>query len=245
VIRAIAGRELRAAFYSPLAWSLLGANQVVLAWVFLQVVERFNGLEAAERASGFTLDLSLNLYSFAAILVLFSAPVIAARMFSSEFRNGVHDLLGSAPVTLFSILLGKYLALVALTSALILLPALNTLLLIGSVELDSGLLAAATLGLWCAGLMFGAVGLFASSLSEQPGVSMLVGYGILLFLSIIGNAADWTGGHTTLFDWLSWNEHLFWFLLGAVRISDVVYFALFTVFFLALTHRRLANRRLQ
>ena len=242
MIAIIAGRELRAAFFSPLAWSLLGANQVVLAWVFLRVVERFTGLDAAERATGFTLDLSLNLYSFAAILVLFSAPVVASRMFSSEFRDGVHDLLGSAPVTLLSILLGKYLALAALTTALIVLPALNTLLMVGSAALDPGLLAAATLGLWCAGLMFGAVGLFASSLSEQPGVSMLVGYGILLLFSIVGNAADWAGRHVTLFDWLSWNEHLFWFLLGAVRISDLVYFFLFTAFFLALAHRRLANR---
>ncbi len=245
MIRTIAGRELRGAFFSPLAWSLLGANQVVLAWVFLRVVERFSGLEANERVAGFTLDLSLNLYGFAAILALFSAPVIAARMFSSEIRDGVYDLLGSAPVTLISILLGKFLALATLTTALILLPALTTLLLIGSVALDPGLLAAATLGLWCAGLMFGAIGLFASSLSEQPGVSMLVGYGILLFLSIIGNTSNWAAEYVTLFDWLSWNEHLFWFLLGAVRISDLLYFTLFTAFFLALTHRRLANRRLQ
>jgi ABC-2 type transport system permease protein len=47
-----------------------------------------------------------------------------------------------------------------------------------------------------------------------------------------------------LLDWLSWNQHLFWFLAGVVRLSDLAYFGLMTLLFLALAHRRLANGRL-
>jgi len=61
----------------------------------------------------------------------------------------------------------------------------------------------------------------------------------------VGRAESFKAQTLSLFGWLSWNEHLFRFLLGAVRLSDLTYFLLFTGFFLALAHRRLANRRLQ
>jgi ABC-2 type transport system permease protein len=120
----------------------------------------------------------------------------------------------------------------------------NLALLSGNAQLDPGLFAAATLGLWLAGILFAAVGLFASSLSTQPGAAVLAGFGILLMLSVIGRAEELASRGLSLFGWLAWNEHLFWFLLGAVRVSDLVYFVLLTGLFLTLTHRRLANRRL-
>ena len=92
--------------------------------------------------------------------------------------------------------------------------------------------------------MFAAVGLFASSLSAQPGVALVAAYGILILFSVVGQAGRVFSPTTGLFDWLSWNEHLLWFLTGAVRLSDVAYYGLFIALFLALTHRRLANRRL-
>ena len=239
----IAQREWQAAFLSPLAWGLLAANQFILAWIFLRVLEHFSGLEAAQRSAGLTLELSLNLFSFAAVLLLLSVPPLAMRMISGELREGTFNLLGAAPVSLTEILLGKFLGLASIVTILTLLPLLMGLLLASFVEqLDLGLLAAATLGLWLCGWLFAAVGLFASSLSTQPGVAAVAAYGILILLSVIGHTGGESAG--TLFAWLSWNEHLFWFLLGTVRAADLLYFLLFTVFFLALAHRRLANRRL-
>ena len=72
----------------------------------------------------------------------------------------------------------------------------------------------------------------------------IAAYGILVLLSVIGRAEGGVEQSVGLFDWLSWNEHLFWFLIGVVRASDLLYFPLLIGFFLALAHRRLANRRL-
>jgi ABC-2 type transport system permease protein len=93
--------------------------------------------------------------------------------------------------------------------------------------------------------MFCAIGLYASSLSVQPGAAVLAAFSILLLLSIIGRAETLVSHGLSLFGWLSWNEHLFWFLLGAVRLSDLFYLIAFSGLFLALTHRRLSNRALQ
>ncbi len=245
MIGAIAGRETRSALVTPLPWILLGAGQVVLAWIFLQVIEHFSGLGADERVASLTQELTLNLFGFAAVIAMLAAPLMAMRMLSGEFRDGSFELMGAAPVRLVEMTIGKFLGLALLLMPLCLLPAANLLMLTGTAELDLGQVAAATLGLWLAAMMFGAIGLYASSLTAQPGASVFVAFGILLFFSIVGQAESLTAQTLSLFGWLSWNEHLFWFLWGAVRLSDLAYFILFTGIFLALTHRRLANRRLQ
>jgi len=242
MILGIAQREWQAAFLSPMAWGLLAANQFILAWIFLRVLERFTGLEAAQRSAGLSTEISLNLFGFAAVLLLLSIPPLAMRSISGERRDGTFNLLGAAPVSLTEILLGKFLGLAGIVTLLALLPLLMGLLLSGFAELDLGHLVAATLGLWLCGWLFSAVGLFASSLSAQPGLAAVGTYAILILLSVIGRTGSEATG--TLFAWLSWNEHLFWFLLGAVRAADLFYFLLLTGFFLALTHRRLANGRL-
>jgi len=244
LILTLARREWRAGLLTPLGWVLLAASQAVLGWTFLQVLERYTGLEAAKRTVGLTLELSLNLWGFAAALTLLSAPLLAARMFAGERQEGSATLLGAAPVSIGEVVLGKYLGLAGLLTLVCLLPPLLAVTLSGAADLDPGLLAAATLGLWLATLMFAAVGLFASTLSAQPGVALVAAYAVLLLFSVVGEAKKVFEPATTLFDWLSWNEHLLWFLVGAVRLSDIAYYLLFTALFLALTHRRLANRRL-
>ncbi len=243
MIGAIAGREVKASFLSAQAWTLLAASQLVLAWVFLRLLDSFSGLETAQRQAGITVELSVNLFSFSAVLTLLAVPLLSMRMLSGEVRDGTFNLLGSSPISLAEILLGKFLGLAALVVAMGLLPLVTSLGLAFSTDLDIGLLAAATLGVWLSGLLFAAVGLFASSLTAQPGLAAVAAYGILILLSVI-NRTQAGAEAVTLFDWLSWNEHLFWLLLGVVRASDLLYFALFTAFFLALAHRRLANRRL-
>jgi ABC-2 type transport system permease protein len=244
VIFAIARREWQASFLSAQAWILLAASQLILAWIFLRLLEGFSGLEIAQRKVGLTLELSLNLFGFAAVLALMSVPLLSMRMLSGELREGTFNLLGSSPVSLGEILLGKLLGLTGLVTALSLLPLLMSLGVGFSTDLDLGLLAAATLGVWLAGLMFASVGLFASSLTAQPGLAAVMSYGILVLLSVVNRSGGaWTQA-VTLFDWLSWNEHLLWLLHGIVRLSDLLYFFLFAAFFLALAHRRLANRYL-
>jgi ABC-2 type transport system permease protein len=244
VIGTIARRELRAIFVSPLAWGLLAANAVILAWIFLRVLERFSGLEAAQRTAGLTIELSLTLFSFAAVLAMLSVPLLTMRMLSGELRDDTFNLLGAAPVSLTEILLGKFLGVAGAIAVMGLLPLVLALSLSQAVHLDWGLLAAATVGVWLCGLVFGAVGLFASSLSAQPALTAVTAYGMLVLLSVV-NRGEITGSQAvSLFDWLSWNEHLLWFLFGVVRASDLLYFLLFIGFFLALAHRRLTNRRL-
>ncbi len=55
---------------------------MVLAWIFLQTVERFAGLGVDERVASISVELALNLFGFAAVVVLFAAPLLAMRVLS-------------------------------------------------------------------------------------------------------------------------------------------------------------------
>jgi ABC-2 type transport system permease protein len=245
VIRTIARRELADLFHSSLAWVLLAAHQVLLAWIFLRVVERFSGLEAAQRTAGITQELTLNLFGVAAVLALFTVPLLTMRLLSGELRRGTFALLASSPVSLTQILLGKLVGLGGYLAVLTVLPLALGLALLPWVRLDLGLLAAATLGLALVQTTFAAVGLFASAAAGQPATAAAGAYGLLLMLSVIGRAAspDGIGGFVLL--WLSWNEHFLPFLLGQVQTLHLAYFLILSALFLTLALRRLERRRSQ
>jgi ABC-2 type transport system permease protein len=244
VIGTIARREWLAAFRTPLAWVLLAATQAVLAWILLRVLDSFTGAEPPARSAGLNLELSHNLFGSAAVLLLLIAPLLAARALSGELRDGTYQMLGAAPANLAEVLLGKFAALGALMLMLCLPPLALALALLGAAPIDPGLFLAAALGLWLAGLLFSAVGLFAASLSTQPAAATVIAYGLLILLSIVNRADHLAAEQLSLLDWLSWNQHLFWFLSGMVRVSDLAYYGLMTGLFLALAYRRLDNLRL-
>lgn len=244
MILTIVRREWSAAFQTLLGWSLLAASQLILGWVFLQVLDGFSGLEPPQRSVGLNLDLSHNLFGSAAVLLLLAAPLLATRALSSERREGTDQLLGAAPVSIVEMLLGKLLGAALPLLLVTLLPLAMALSLIDVAPIDPGLFAAATLGLWLSALLFCAVGLYAASLTAQPALATVIAYGILLLLSLVNQADQLAAAQVPVLNWLSWSQHLFWFLAGVVRISDLAYFGLATTLFVALAHRRLANQRL-
>ncbi len=134
---AIAGRELRSLFFSPLAWILIGVMQFILAWLFLIQLEEFLKIQpqlaTLESAPGVTDLVVAPLLESAAVILMLLTPLLSMRLISEEFRSGTIDLLLSAPISMLRILLGKYLALLAIYGAILLLIALMPLsLLLGA-----------------------------------------------------------------------------------------------------------------
>jgi ABC-2 type transport system permease protein len=107
-----------------------------------------------------------------------------------------------------------------------------------------GPLATGYLGLLLMGAMFLAVGLFASSLTENQIVAAIVTFGILLMFWIIGWTADFaTGPLGTVLTHLSILEHNDTFAKGVIDTKDVIYYLDFTALALFLTLRSLEARR--
>lgn len=243
MIQLIARRELAALFKTPLAWMLLASSQLLLAWVFLEVIEHYQGPDATELGIGVNAALAERVYGAALLLLVLLAPVLSVRSLSRDLRHGTDQLLASAPVRLLEVLLGKLLALMAPLWLLALLPLLLIAGLLGASPVDLGLFLAATLGLWLCGLLFASIGLFAASLVRQPTLALVLAYALVILLSLIQDSEQLAALELSLLDWLSWPQHLIWLFNGVVRLSDLGYFVLLSGLFLALAERHLDNRQ--
>jgi ABC-2 type transport system permease protein len=249
MIFTIAGRELRSLFLSPLAWAILGVVQFIYAYLFLSQVETFMALQSRlatlDGAPGVVDIVVAPLFANAAVLLLLITPLITMRVLSEERRNRTLSLLFSAPISMTEIIVGKYLGVLSFILVLIGMLALMPLSLLVGTDLDLGKLAAGLLGLTLVVSAFTAIGIFMSSLTEQPTVAAITTFGLLLFLWIL----DWAGSSgapaSGLLGYLSVLNHYDPLLKGLFSSVDVIYYLLITVLFLGFSIRRLDADRLQ
>jgi len=247
MIRAIAGRELRSLFFSPLAWSLLAVIQFILAWLFLVQMESFTRIQprlaGLDDAPGLTDLIIVPLFENVAIISLLLIPLLSMRLISEELRSGTFSLLLSAPVSISRIVLGKYLGLLGMLAVILLISTVMALSLLAGGELDLGRLAAGMLGLALVLAASAAIGLYISTLSDQPAVTAVGSYGLLLFLWLINLAAGAEGKGSQLFAWIAMPSHFDHLLGGLVRSSDLIYFILCISLCLIFAVRRLDSLR--
>jgi len=253
VIFAIAGRELRSLFLSPLAWSVLAVVQLILAYMFLAQVDFFVQLQPRlpmlPGAPGITEIVVVPLLGNAAMVLLLVVPLITMRLISDERRNQTLSLLFAAPVSMTAIVIGKFFGVMTFLLIMLLMILLMPLSLLLGSSLDFGVLAAATLGLFLLLASFAAVGLFISSLTAQPTVAAVGTFGVLLLLWIL----DWAGGSSgaataqggDVLGYLSILRHYEALLKGVFNSADIIYYVLFITLFLVLSIRRLDAERTQ
>lgn len=251
MILTLAHRELRSMFLSPLAWSVLAVIQLILAYLFLTGLNEFlvlqPQLQAMENAPGVTQIVVVPLYSSAAFIMMMVVPLLTMRVVSDERRNRSLTLLLSAPLSMTEIIVGKFLGVLGFLCLMVALMSLMPIALTFVGTLDFGLLFAVLLGLLLLLSAFASIGLYMSTLTEQPTVAAISTFGILLLLWII----DWSGGQvgdtdaSGLLTYLSMLRHFEAFTKGIFNSSDVIYYLLVIVVFIVLSIRRLDADRLQ
>jgi len=245
----IAAREFKSLFLSPLAWTLLAILQVILAFLFLTQVETFNLLQpklaGLDNAPGLTDIVVTPLFGNAGIILLLVTPLLTMRLVTEERRNKTLALLLSAPISNVDIVAGKYLGVVGLLLITVVLTALMPLSLLVGGDLDLGKFAANLLALTLLAAAFAATGLYTSCIAGHPTIAAISAFGLLLLLWIV----DWSAGmgeqRAYLFEYLSLLRHFQNIQSGLISTTDVGYFLLFIVLFIALSIRRLDYDRLQ
>jgi ABC-2 type transport system permease protein len=247
VILALARLELRRLFLSPLAWSILAAVQLVLAYMFLSHLDNFGQVQtqllALEQAPGLTEIVVAPLLGNAAVILLLVVPLVTMRTLAEERRARTLGLLTSAPLSVAEIVLGKYLGLLGFLGLLLALIVLMPLSLLLGGGLDYGTVAAGVLGLALLLAGFAAVGLFMSSLTQHQTVAAVATFGALLLFWILDWAGQGLKGASVL-AWLSLLNHYEPFLKGVFDSSDAIFHLVFIGVFLTLAVRRLEMDRL-
>jgi len=182
------------------------------------------------------------LFLLAPWVYLFLVPAITMRSFSDEKRTGTIEILFTHPVTDFQLVLAKFLAGLALV-VFSLLPALLWFLsvyLLGNPvgSIDVGATWGSFIGLFFLAAIYVAIGIFASSLTDNQIVSFILAMAIS-FVFYLGLDFISSSGVPYLFgqilSWFSINTHYLSISRGVIDLSDMVYFAGMALFFLYIT----------
>ncbi len=248
---AILRRELRGYLISPVAYVLLGVLLLLGGYFNFDIVTYYaaESLRAAQfpgAADQFTAQQGIitPLFSNLAVILLLILPLLTMRLLAEERARGTYELLYTAPVNVTAIVVGKFLAALALYTVIlgvsVAWPAYTATLL----HLDWGAVAAGYLGLWLMGAVFIAVGLLASSLTQHQLIAAVIGFAILLLSWVVGWAGHNVEGQAAdLLKYLSLLDHLQNFFQGMIDTRDVVYFGSFTGLALLATQRVLDSQR--
>jgi len=147
-------------------------------------------------------------------------PLITMRSLAEEKKTGSIQLLLAAPISLSELVLGKFGGLLLFVLTLSTLLMLMPLSLLLGTDLDLGKLA----GIWLAMILllgaFAAIGLYLSSLTDNPTIAAVSSFGALLMLWIV----QW-GSDNPAIRYLSMLDHHRRMLEGVFDSSDLAYFS--------------------
>jgi len=248
MIFTIAAKELRALFYSPLAWALLCAVQVIVAFIFLQDLSDFIDTQAQldpdANPEGASLAVIAKMYAAVGFIMILVVPLLTMRMIAEERRNNTLSLLLSSPITASDIVLGKFVGIVGFLTVMLGMLTLMPLSLYLGGTIDSGVLAANVMALLLLLCSFSAIGLYFSTLTSEPAVAAATTLGVLLLLWILNIVVSVDEGFSWL-GYLSSQNHYGVLLQGVFSSMDIVYFLIVIFLFLSLSIRRLNYERLQ
>lgn len=231
---AIAWRELGACFRTSVGWIVI-AMFLLLSGFWVSFVTLRPGEPATLRA----------FFTISQWLLLIVAPAISMRLIAEERRAGTMEPLMTAPVSDWTIVVGKYLGALAFLVCLL----APTLLYVGLLEAVSdpeyGPIAAGYLALFLVGALYLAFGLLTSALTENQIVSLLS----TLFFFIAWEALAIEGGRLL---GPPWDRPLFAASIllrladmakGVVDTAHVVFFAAGSVIFVTMAVVAVESRR--
>lgn len=227
-------KEIRTYFTSLTGYLIIGFF-LVLTSLFLWFFPDTSVLE-----SGYAnLDVFFTLSPY---FFLFLIPALTMRLFSGEKAEGTFDLLRSRPISIFEIVLAKYLAALALVCISIfptLIYSYSLYQLASPVgNIDIGSLMGSYIGLLLLSFSFCAIGLFCSSLTKNPVVAFLLA-SLLCFLFYDGFSAlstlnFWMGHEQTLAS-IGIKYHYDSVSRGVFSAIDFFYFLSLAILFLGCT----------
>jgi ABC-2 type transport system permease protein len=214
-------KEINAFFGSLLGYLVLALFLVALGlivWVFP---------ESSVLSYGFA-DLEV-LFSYTPYVFTFLIPALSMRILAEERKTGTWELLRTSPLSIFQIVLAKYLSLLALVFVAI----LPTLIYYFSVvqlgdpvgNLDQAGFFGSWIGLIMIGAVFAAVGIFSSSLTSQQVLAFVLGV-FLCFVLYFGfsAAADLQAGNFAYWlEELSLSYHYISLSRGVIDSRDVFF----------------------
>ena len=231
---AVYKRELRSYFTS------------VLGYVFLVL---YLSLATAILVYTTLFSMSADVTTFFTLMIFVSAvalPLLTMKSFSEERKAKTEQLLLTAPVSIIGIVMGKLLAAYTIFAGCIVLNTLYCLVLLAYAELKVAVLIGSMVAVLLVGLVFIAIGLFVSALTENQLTAAIGTIGIILgFLAVglISMLIPSSYGIRYVFNFLSVFTRFQAFTAGYFDLTSIIYYISLAAIFIYLTVRIYDRRR--
>ena len=247
-ILAIAGKELRSYFASPIAYVIIGLFALLFSLFFnayLRLfVERSSGMMGMGGASNINQDMIRYVLMNSAVIILFVMPMITMRTYAEEKRSGTIELLLTSPLSDLEIIIGKFIGAMGLYCAMLTVTVLYVAVLFKFGNPEWRPVVAGYFGLLLLGGCFISVGLLISSLTRNQIVAGIITFAVFLMLWIINWTADQSGPTMrAVLNHLSIIDHFDDFARGIIDTKHVVYYLSLTTFGLFLTAKSVDSER--
>jgi ABC-2 type transport system permease protein len=225
-------REVKAYYNSAIAY--------VVIVVFLAIVGWFH-----------TSNLFLSniatmrlLFELVPLVFLFVVPAITMRLLSEEKKSGTIELLTTKPLLDSDIVLGKFLAAWALIGTALLLTLTYYITIASLGTIDNGPVVGGYLGLMLTAGVYVAIGLFASSLTENQVVAFIIGFVFVFILFMLDKVLIYVPESlASIIEFLGIDYHFGNIARGVIDTRDLIYFLSLLGFMLYLTVVSLGRRR--
>jgi ABC-2 type transport system permease protein len=249
-VLAIAHKEIRSYFASPIAYIVIGLFALLFGYFYVAILNWFvqQSMQASMGMGGGGLSLNQQfvrpLLLNATVVLLFVLPMITMRTYSEEKRSGTMELLLTSPLTDLQIILGKFVGALTLYASMLAVTLLyvGVLFVFGNPEWKP--IATAYLGLLLFGGAFISIGMLISSFTKNQIVAGMITFGVFLLLWVI----DWLGSFAgpaaePIINYLSITQHFDDFAKGVIDTKHLIYYVSFITFGLFLTAKSVDSER--
>jgi ABC-2 type transport system permease protein len=246
-------KELTGLISSPYFLVVCGLCALVMSWLFpLQVATFLQNLKGSiysmqlpPQAQNLHYAVFLRHVGALNLILIFVVPALTMKLFSEEIKMRTLDLLLTSPVTALQIVLGKYFALLSSLLVLVLISFIYPLSVAPFAEVQWAPLIISFFGIFLIGAVYGAMGLFCSSLSGSAILSLVMAVILNISIWFLGSGSDVVDSSLgrAIFEHISLNVHLGTLVEGTLRTNGLIFFFSLIFLFCFLTERVVESSR--
>jgi ABC-2 type transport system permease protein len=249
---AIAQKELRSYFASPIGYIVLGFFALLYGWFYVTMLNYFvrQSMQVSQFGGPGAEAMNVNqvmlrpLVQNVTILLLFLMPMVTMRSYAEEKRSGTIELLLTSPLTDLEIILGKFLGALSLWAMALAVSLIHIAILFAFGRPEWKPIATAYLGLLLMGGCFISVGLLISSFTNNQIIAGMATFGVFLLLWVVNWIGSFSGPTVDkITQYLSIIDHFDDFAKGIIDTSHLIYYISFISFGLFLTAKSVDSER--
>ena len=247
-------KEVKGYFSSPVAYVVIAMFLLITGYLFYGLLAYFSTLSFQAQMDptlarqknllNITEGVVRPLFGMISMIMLIMMPLLTMKLFSEEKKSGTIELLLTYPIKDVEVVLGKFFAAITVLLVMLAFSLVYPIIIMTYGEPEIGPIITGYIGIILLGSAFVALGIFASSTTENQIIAATVSFGMLFLFWMLGISEAFLGpGLASLVKYVSMTQHIEAFAKGVIDTEDLIYYGLFIYLFLFLTLRTLESKR--